>query len=186
MWCNRIYFTLTEAINKLIPKKSRLCIIGSTVRDRKVAAQFLLVKNCSTKFWQNLFYQLSLTLHDVMQQQIESLEFVQDVDFQFFDPLKNNGTKYLLIIDDSCEKTCISKILLFLPLLKDIADWLLFKLGTNCFIKKTRARCSTPKFAHWSLQISTWYDASQYAHYTNGSWIRASWLASRRNFGSLQ
>ena len=44
-----------------------------------------------------------------MQKEIENLEFVQGVDFEFIDSLKNNGTKYLLIFDDSCEEICNSK-----------------------------------------------------------------------------
>ena len=44
-----------------------------------------------------------------MQKKIENLEFVWEVNFEFIDSLKNNGTKYLLIFDDSCEKVCISK-----------------------------------------------------------------------------
>ena len=34
---------------------------------------------------------------------------MQGVNFEFFDSLKNNGTKYLLIFDDSCEQICNSK-----------------------------------------------------------------------------
>ena len=34
---------------------------------------------------------------------------MQGVNFEFIDSLKNNGTKYLLIFDDSCEEICISK-----------------------------------------------------------------------------
>ena len=44
-----------------------------------------------------------------MQKKIENLEFVQGVNFDFIDSLKNNGTKYLLIFDDSCEEICNSK-----------------------------------------------------------------------------
>ena len=45
-----------------------------------------------------------------MQKEIENLEFVQGVKFEFIDSLKNNGTKYLLIFDDSCEEICNSKV----------------------------------------------------------------------------
>ena len=41
-----------------------------------------------------------------MQKEIENLEFVQGVNFEFIDSLKNNGTKYLLIFDDSCGEIC--------------------------------------------------------------------------------
>ena len=44
-----------------------------------------------------------------MQKEIENLEFVQGVNFDFIDSVKNNGTKYLLIFDDSCEEICNSK-----------------------------------------------------------------------------
>ena len=44
-----------------------------------------------------------------MQKEIENLEFVQGVNFEFTDSLKNNGTKYLLIFDDTCEEIFNSK-----------------------------------------------------------------------------
>ena len=44
-----------------------------------------------------------------MQKEIETLEFLRGVNFEFIDSLKNNGTKYLLIFDDSCEEICNSK-----------------------------------------------------------------------------
>ena len=34
---------------------------------------------------------------------------MQGVNFEFIDSLKNNGTKYLLFFDDSCEEICYSK-----------------------------------------------------------------------------
>ena len=55
------------------------------------------------------FYQHSQPLYNVMQKEIENLEFVQGVNFEFIDSLKNNGTKYLLLFDDSCEEICNSK-----------------------------------------------------------------------------
>ena len=44
-----------------------------------------------------------------MQKEIKNLEFVQGVNFEFIDSLKNNGTKYLLVFDDFCEEICNSK-----------------------------------------------------------------------------
>ena len=44
-----------------------------------------------------------------MQKKIENLDFVQGVNFEFLDSLKDNGTKYLLVFDDSCEELCNSK-----------------------------------------------------------------------------
>ena len=43
-----------------------------------------------------------------MQKEIEDLEFVPGVIFEFIDSLENNGTKDLLIFDDSCEEICNS------------------------------------------------------------------------------
>ena len=45
-----------------------------------------------------------------MQKEIKNLEFVQGVNFEFIDSLKNNGTEYLLLFDDSCEEIRNSKV----------------------------------------------------------------------------
>ena len=55
------------------------------------------------------FYQHSQPLYDVMQKEIENLEFVQGVKFEIIDSLKNNGTIYLLFFDDSFGEICNSK-----------------------------------------------------------------------------
>ena len=55
------------------------------------------------------FNQHSQPLCDVMQTENKNLEFLQGVNFEFIDSLKNNGTKNLLIFDDSCEEICNSK-----------------------------------------------------------------------------
>ena len=55
------------------------------------------------------FHQHSQPLYDVMQKEIENLEFVRGVNFEFIDSLKSNGIKYLLIFDESCEEICNSK-----------------------------------------------------------------------------
>ena len=55
------------------------------------------------------FYQHPQPLYDVIQKEIDNLEFVQGVHFEFINSLKNNGTKYLLVFDDSCAKFCNSK-----------------------------------------------------------------------------
>ena len=44
-----------------------------------------------------------------MQKEIDNLEFAQGVHFEFINSLKNNGTKYMLIFDNSCAKICNSK-----------------------------------------------------------------------------
>ena len=44
-----------------------------------------------------------------MQEDIENLEFVPAVNFEFIDLLENNGTRYLVIFDNSCEEISNSK-----------------------------------------------------------------------------
>ena len=44
-----------------------------------------------------------------MQREVDNLEFVQSVNFEFLSSLRNNGTKYLLIFHDSCEEILIAK-----------------------------------------------------------------------------
>ena len=56
-----------------------------------------------------------------MQKEIGNLEFVQGANFEFIDSLKNNGTKYLLIFDDSCEAICNSKVFVKIATAGDIA-----------------------------------------------------------------
>ena len=100
-------------MNMLISTKSRVYLIGWSFRNWKIAAYLLLAKNwnISTKVWQNLlFYQHSQPVYDVMQKEIENLEFVRGVNFELIDSLKNNSTKYLYkIFDDSCEEICNAK-----------------------------------------------------------------------------
>ena len=43
------------------------------------------------------------------KKKIENLEFVQGVNFEFIDSLKNNGIKYSLLFHDFCEEICNSK-----------------------------------------------------------------------------
>ena len=44
-----------------------------------------------------------------MSKNMKNIEFVQGVDFELIQNLLNNGTKYLLIFDDSCEEISSSK-----------------------------------------------------------------------------
>ena len=93
-------------------KKSSLRFNDCSVRNWKIAVFFnwLNIGTFQPKFDKNyIFYQHFQPLYDVMQKEIESLEFVRGVIFEFIDSLKNSGTKYLLICDDSCEEICNSK-----------------------------------------------------------------------------
>ena len=113
MQCGRIYFSLTKNIIELISTKNRVFIplVGPSESEKsKLIYSWLKNGALQPKFDKIYFsYQRSQPLYDVMQKAIESLEFAQGVNFEFIDSLKNNGTKYLLIFDDSCEEICISK-----------------------------------------------------------------------------
>ena len=52
------------------------------------------------------FHQNPQPLYDILQNEIEILEFVQGVNFGFINSLKNDGTKYLFIFDDSYATIC--------------------------------------------------------------------------------
>ena len=100
-------------MNKLISTKNRVFIslVGpSETGKSKLIYYWLKIGTFQPKFDKfYFFYQHSQALYDVMQKEIENIEFVQGVNFEFVDSLKNNGTKYLLIFDDSCEEICNSK-----------------------------------------------------------------------------
>ena len=88
-------------------QKSSPYFFGWSFRNWKVAACLQLAENwnISTKVWQSLlFYQHSQPLYHVMQKEVENLEFVQGMSLELIDSLKNNGTKYFLKFDDSCEE----------------------------------------------------------------------------------
>ena len=78
-------------------KKSSLYFIDWTFRSCKIAVYLQLAKigTYQPKFHKiYFFYQHSQPVYNVMQKQIENLEFVRGVNFEFIDSLKNNGTKY--------------------------------------------------------------------------------------------
>ena len=100
-------------MNKFISSKSRVFIplIGpSETGKSQLIYNWLKNGTFQPKFDKvYFFYQHFQPLHDVMQKEIENLEFVQVVNFEFMDSLKNNGTKYLLIYDEYAGKLCKSK-----------------------------------------------------------------------------
>ena len=69
---------------------------GWSLRNWKVAESLQLAKMGT--FQPKLdkiyfFHQHSQPLYDVVQKEIENLEFVRGVNFEYIDSLKNNGTK---------------------------------------------------------------------------------------------
>ena len=113
MQCGRIYFTLAKILNKLSSTRNWVFIsLVGTSETRKLQLIYNLLKigTFQPKFDKIFFFnQHSQLLYDVMQKEIENLDFVRGENFEIFDLLKNNGTKYLLIFDNSCEEICNSK-----------------------------------------------------------------------------
>ena len=95
-------------MNKLISTKNRIFVslLGPSDSGKTyLINEWLKVGTFQTKFDKIcFFYQHPQSLYDIMQKKIDNLEFVQGVHFEFINSLKNNGTKYLLIFDDSCEE----------------------------------------------------------------------------------
>ena len=100
-------------MNKLVSTKNRVFIslVGpSETGKSQLIYNWLKIGTFQPNFDKiYFFYQHSQPLYNVMQKEIENLEFVRGENFEFIDSLKNNGTKYLLIFDDSCEEICNSK-----------------------------------------------------------------------------
>ena len=100
-------------MNKLISTKNRV-FISLVGPSESVKSQFtynwLKTGTFQPKFDKiYFFHQHSQPLYDVMRKEKENLEFVQGVNFEFIDSLKNNGTKCLLLFEGSCEEICNSK-----------------------------------------------------------------------------
>ena len=100
-------------MNKLVSTKNRsfISLVGTSVSGKTyLIHEWLKVGTFPRKFYDNyFFYQFSQPLYDVRQIEKDNLEFIRRVHFEFINSLKNNGTKHLLIFDDSCAKICNSK-----------------------------------------------------------------------------
>ena len=118
-------------MNKLISTKNRIFIslVGPCdSRKTYLIHEWLKVGTFQPKFDKiYFFYQHPQPLYDVMQKQIDNLEFVQGVHFEFINSLKNNCTKYLLIFDDSCADICNSKEFVDIA----TADFVVYTLNTT-------------------------------------------------------
>ena len=111
--CSGVHFTITKIMDMLFSTKNRVfkTFVGpsETTKSQLIYNWF---KNgiFQPQFGKNYFcYQHSQPLFDVMQKQTDNPEFVQGVDFEFRDSLKNNGTMYLLVFDKSCQRIQKSK-----------------------------------------------------------------------------
>ena len=100
-------------MNKLISTKNRIIIslVGPSDSGKTyLIHEWLKVGTFQPKFDKIYFFYKHLQpLYDVIQKEIDNLEFIRGVHFEFINSLTNNGTKYLLIFDDSCAEICNSK-----------------------------------------------------------------------------
>ena len=100
-------------MNNLVSTKNRVfnSLVGPSETGKlQLLYNWLKIGTFQPKFDDtSFFYQHSQPLYDVMQKESENLQFVQGVNFEFIDSLKNNGTKYLLLFGDPREKICNSK-----------------------------------------------------------------------------
>ena len=112
MQCGRIHFTLTKIMNKLISTENRVFIslVGpSETGKSQLLCNWLKIGTFQPKSDKiHFFNQHSKRLYDVMQKKSKTSS-LRGVDFELIDSLKNNGTKYLLFLDNSCEEICNSK-----------------------------------------------------------------------------
>ena len=100
-------------MNRLFSTKNRVFISldgPSEIGKSQLIYNLLKLETFQPKVHKIYFFnQHSQPLHDVMQREIEILEFVRGVNFDIIGPLKNNGVKYLLKYDDTCEEIRNSK-----------------------------------------------------------------------------
>ena len=95
----RIHFTLAKIMNKLLSTKNRVFIslvVPSETGKSQLIHKWLKIGTFQPKFDKiYFFYQHSQPLYDVMQNEIESLEFVRGVNFEFVDSIKKQRYKVL-------------------------------------------------------------------------------------------
>ena len=101
-----IYFLIPEhKMNKIISTNERILmyLVGPSGSGKTVFINDMLrMKTFQPSFDRILyFYKHFQPIYDTMMQSIADIEFIQGVDFDLIDNLPADGTKYLLIFDDS-------------------------------------------------------------------------------------
>ena len=89
-----------------------------------------------------------------MQEKNKILEFVKSVNFEIIDSLKNNGTKYLLTFDDSCEEICKSKVFVYIATAERHLGLRTFYIKQNLFRQSILGRDLELRNAHIVLFTS--------------------------------
>ena len=114
MKCSSLHFTITKVMNNLIFLQKTaffVSLVGPSDSGKTyLIHKWLKVGTFQPKFDKTyFFYQHPQPLFYVFQKEIDNLEFVQGEHFEFINSLKNNGTKFLLLFDDSCAEIWKSK-----------------------------------------------------------------------------
>lgn len=95
-------------MNKIIPTSDHvfMSMVGPSGSGKSQLIYDMLLKGTfQPKFNKILyFYQHFQPLYEEMLTTISNIEFIQCLDFEMIDQLPNDGTKYLLIFDDSCSE----------------------------------------------------------------------------------
>ena len=106
-----------------------------------------------------------------MQKEIDNLEFVQGVLFEFINSLKNYGTKYLLIFDDSCAEICNSMEFVEIATAGRNRGFSTIYIKHNLFQRSKLGRDFELQNTHSSFQIPSRCVSSCYTKCTVGTWI---------------
>ena len=104
-----------------------------------------------------------------MQKENDNLEFVQGVHVEFINSLKNNGTKYLLIFNDSCAENCYSKEFVDIATAGRHRGFSTIYNKHNLFHQSKLGRAA--KHRHCSFQVTSKCASSCYIKCTVVTWI---------------
>ena len=99
-------------MNKLISTKNRVffSLVGPSETGKlQFIYNWVKIGTFKPKFDKIYFFHQHSQLFKMFCKRKLKISTLQGVNFEFIDSLKNNGTKYLLIFEDSCEGICISK-----------------------------------------------------------------------------
>ena len=101
-----LYSTFSKAMNKITSTKERIfiCLVGPSESGKsQLIFDWLKIGTFQPEFDKNFyFFHCYQPLHSQMQR--KNLKFIQGVNFELIENLPNNGTKFLLKFDDSCQK----------------------------------------------------------------------------------
>ena len=162
-------------MNKLISTKNRnfISLVGPGDSGKTyLIHEWLKVGIFLPKFDKICFsYQRRQPLYDVMQKEIDNLEFVQGVHFEFINSLKNNGTKWLLIFDDSCAEICNSKEFVDIATASRHRGFSTKYIKHNLFHQSKLGRDVELQNTHCSFQVPSRCASSCYIKGTVGTWI---------------